>query len=189
MPESTKELSGRELDAATAERVMGWERVMLFDHAFNPVWLSDTTREMYTTGTQVPYLVPPGRMQDGANEVGAREVINGLTIGGDQDLPRYSESIEAAMQVVEKMRERGWSFDIYIFPESYSVSAFHSGASNDITEEYLSNMRTRTEDYVCRSFAKALCLAALEASGVDSATLFDLNEGNAALKAIDTGNE
>jgi hypothetical protein len=98
-----------------------------------------------------------------------------------------SESIEATMLVVDKMRERGWAFNIYIFPEFYNVSAFHLGTSNDITEQYLSNMRTRTEDYICESFAKALCLAALEASGVDPSMLFDLNEGNAALGAIESG--
>lgn len=76
MPESTKEQpTGRDLDAAVAERVMGWRRNPDYKNIEVPIL--DMAFEWYVSGY------------------------------GSNDLPRYSESIEAAMRVVEKMRELG----------------------------------------------------------------------------------
>lgn len=110
---------------------------------------------------------------------------------GDEENPTYqlftpSTSIEAAMEVVGKMREAGWCFEINCYPEDYNVSAYNSGTSGDITEEYLSNITTRTESYRCQSLAKAICLATLEASGTDAAELFDLNEANEAFRLTES---
>lgn len=76
----SKELSGRELDAAVAEKVMGWTRNPHYKDITMPIL--DMCFEWDACGY------------------------------GSNDLARYSESIEAAMQVVEKMRERGHSVQI-----------------------------------------------------------------------------
>lgn len=169
MPETTKELSGRELNEAIGS-AFGFQPSITWE-----ILNADETASMIgfeREAIAIKWLDEHPSLKRTHH------------VGTWRHWPNFAGSIEAAMQVVEKMRERGWAFQIYIFPESYNVSAFHSGTSNDITEEYMSNVRTRTEDYACRSFAKALCLAALEASGVDAAELFDLNEGNSALAAI-----
>jgi hypothetical protein len=70
MPESTKELSGEELDRAVAERVMG--------NTLPEVW-SDPT-------------VGPSHGDPGGYRIGVRP---------------YSSSIEAAMQVLDKLRHSG----------------------------------------------------------------------------------
>lgn len=73
---SDEQLSGRDLDLAVAERVMGWRLLDRQAMGWNP-----NGRDVWATG--------------------------------NLENPTYqrfmpSESIEAAMLVVEKMRERGW---------------------------------------------------------------------------------
>jgi hypothetical protein len=80
MPESTKELSGRELDGTIAELVMGWRKVQ-YNRA--------TSRLPFKwTG------IPP----DGHNY--------------RSEIWHFSSSIEAAMQVVEKLITAKWKIDI-----------------------------------------------------------------------------
>lgn len=85
------ELSGRELDAAVAEGVMGWE------------------------------FISPTRS-------GNRQYRNAdgdMILVGESALIstwKPSESIEAAMQVVEKMREREWFVEIANTPTGWFVN-------------------------------------------------------------------
>jgi hypothetical protein len=75
MPESTKELSGRELDAAVAERIMGWQRQDGYNY-----WMSfSSSGETFKLHALIATWKP-------------------------------SESIEAAMEVVEKMRRDHFRF-------------------------------------------------------------------------------
>lgn len=75
------QLSGRELDAVVAERVMGWRTSTISED----VWYSEAEHDSH-----------------------------------HRERFRPSESIEAAMQVVEKMRERGFAWDV----ESWTTPAF-----------------------------------------------------------------
>ena len=79
MSESTKELSGRELDAAIAEKIMLWTNVR--SGCYTPIgqeWCGDDpegTGGFYRTGRKI--------------------------------IPRYSERAEAAKQILEKIRQSG----------------------------------------------------------------------------------
>lgn len=75
----SEQLSGRALDLAVAERVMGFDRL--------------TARI------------------DPMNRDGEPQYYMGYPLGHDF-APVYSQSIEAAMQVVENMREQGWSITL-----------------------------------------------------------------------------
>lgn len=88
MSESSKELSGRELDIAIAQRVMQWPRRDRDDDRD----YEDTYFSAYNDGGQIV-------------------VFRG---GSQRSAERWSpaQNIEAAMQVVEKMRERDYSIQI-----------------------------------------------------------------------------
>src|ERR1041385_8335833 len=95
MSDSTKELSGRELDIAIAERVMRWPRRDRDDDRD----YEDTYFSAYNDGGQIV-------------------VFRG---GSQRSAERWSpaQNIEAAMQVVEKMREQHWCISI--------MNQFHKG--------------------------------------------------------------
>jgi hypothetical protein len=114
--ESTKELSGEELDRAVAERVMG--------NTLPEVW-SDPT-------------VGPSHGDPGGYRIGVRP---------------YSSSIEAAMQVVEKMRERHWCISI--------LNQFHEGPRWYASFEAVEREAYASDD----SLPTAICRAALAAIG------------------------
>jgi hypothetical protein len=82
--EPVKKLSGRELDVAVAERAMAH-----MAHADNGEGFCENCGEEMLEWKQMRY-----RQQGGIEPVETRCV------------PEYSESIAAAMQVVERMRER-----------------------------------------------------------------------------------
>lgn len=71
-----EKLSGRDLDAAVAERVMGWQRQPDYNY-----WMSFPAGESFSLHALIATWSP-------------------------------SESIEAAMQVVEKMWQLGWSIEM-----------------------------------------------------------------------------
>jgi hypothetical protein len=88
--ELVKKLSGRELDAAVAERVMG--HVI---HVDNGEGFCENCGEEMLEWKQIRH-----RQQGGVEPVETRCV------------PEYSESIEAAMQVVEKLWQMGWQVEM-----------------------------------------------------------------------------
>src|ERR1041385_4645627 len=97
MSDSTKELSGRELDIAIAERVMRWPRRDRDDDRD----YEDTYFSAYNDGGQIV-------------------VFRG---GSQRSAERWSpaQNIEAAMQVVEKTRERGVWTQIQTFAHTTQV--------------------------------------------------------------------
>ena len=125
MPEVLTEtaLSGRELDTAVAERVMGWRLINRRAMGWNPngpdVWAT-----------------------------------------GDADNPSFqsfepSRSIEAAMEVVEKMREQHWCIDM--------MNQFRKGPQWAVSFEGVEANDIRDVSAASDSLPTAICLAALKA--------------------------
>jgi hypothetical protein len=79
------ELSGRELDAAVAEQVMGFTRAPEPPHRTDNRAISG-----------VLYYLPETPWDRNQQNV----------------VPYFSSDVAAAMQVVEKMREQGWTFEL-----------------------------------------------------------------------------
>jgi len=144
MPESTKELSGAELDRAVAERVMGWHQET--DYDYKP--------------PQINWVDKNGDFQEIANCEG--QLAN---------LPLWkpSESIEAAFQVVEKMRERGFVFQLTDRFATYPRPWWAEFATPD--SEY-------GGQHFASTIPEAVCFAALEA-------MRQLTEQDAALACIE----
>jgi hypothetical protein len=96
--EPVEKLSGRELNAAVAERVMGWRRK------------------------------PNGMMHGRAQEVFVddRDNTHSITCGCAEDF-NPSCTIEAAMQVAERMREQGWSFACTLYAGQFPYASFCKG--------------------------------------------------------------
>lgn len=130
-------LSGRELDLAVAERVMGrrWfhcvaatgvERNQLFTAEQVETW-----RSVGWSATEIPSPPPADQFNDGS------------------DVPRYGESIEAAMQVVEKLNRR---MEVDYFPGSEMPWC-------------VMFVNSQTEAAWAETFPRAICRAALAAIG------------------------
>ena len=107
MSESTKELSGRELDIEIAERVMGW--VWMKRVGENVAWLFSPDSKDVDTGEK-GFFGEPIIRRNGI--VGPFTEYDGNARKEVADLPRWSSSIEAAMQIVGKMQERGFGVRI-----------------------------------------------------------------------------
>lgn len=108
MPESDKELSGKDLDAAVAERVMGW--IWLSRAGQGSAWLFPPDSKDVDTGEQGMFGEPIIERSywphfNGAI-VGPFIEYDGKSQKNESYVPHYSESIEAAMQVVEKLRDK-----------------------------------------------------------------------------------
>lgn len=133
-------LTGRELDAAVAERVMGVKltRAPLIPRTANgnSVFTDD--------GADAWYQAYP----------------DSIAI---KLLPRYSTDIAAAMEVLATLRAKGWSADIAMYPEDYVVSLFRFGDSDETRSQADSAWRSRTEDERGDVLATLICRAALAA--------------------------
>jgi hypothetical protein len=127
--EPVEKLSGRELDAAVAESVM-----VHVVHVDNGEGFCENCGEEMLEWKQMRY-----RRQGGIEPVETRCV------------PEYSESIEAAMQVVERMREQGWSFACTLYAGQFPYASFCKGT--------VATSRHAEAD----SLPVAICLAALAA--------------------------
>jgi hypothetical protein len=90
--ETKQELSGRELDAAVAERVMGWERVH-----------EESTWNGYATHKQLLGSSPAGR------KYGCYDPVYGV--------PHYSRDWSSGGLVIEEMRKRTESREWTTFVE------------------------------------------------------------------------
>ena len=119
MREEIKRLEGRELDAAVAEHVMGWERYGPpgFEYLGNPRTDPETDPDW-------------------------------------SRVPRYSTDIAAAWQVVELMRERGWTMRLYEWQKGGSTACFfrHNGR----LEEHWASGRNPAEA-ISRAALLAVC--------------------------------
>jgi hypothetical protein len=119
------ERQGRELDAEIA-RFLGWANV---------------EPNCYT---------PIGKEWCGDDPEGA----GGFYHTGRKIVPRFSESIEAAMEAVEKMRERGYGWTICTHRDGWFVRCF------ELPDE---GLHWRHSSVVKTSLAEAVCLSALAA--------------------------
>ncbi|HEX7333434.1 MAG TPA: hypothetical protein VF290_18160 [Pyrinomonadaceae bacterium] len=110
-----RKLSGRELDAAVAERVMGWQRQPDYNY-----WMSFPAGETFKLHKLIATWHP-------------------------------SESIEAAMDVVEKMRANGWSFACTMYDGKLPYASFCRSTVKS------------SRNAEAESLQEAICLAALKA--------------------------
>lgn len=118
-------MTSREIDAAIAEKIMGWYS------------LKESTN---TFGNTTYYGLT---FQDDAR--------------GGYEIPYYSSSISAGLEVVEKMRELGWYFE----------GANHEpDAIGPWLASFTTNDATDSIDVVGSSLPYCICLAALKALGV-----------------------
>lgn len=135
--------TGRDLDRVVAEKIMEWSiyhydkghpnncYYMLMDSSFNPVVFS--------------------QKQNWGQRKTEQEAWD--------DVPRFSEDIEAAWQIVEEMERRGWSYDLNsIFKPA--ACTFGKGLYDEYEhcwhEEYCAAAQTMPH---------TICLAALKAMG------------------------
>lgn len=129
---SDKELSGRELDITMAERVMCWPR---HDNDDDRDY-SETYFSAYNDGGQIVVFHE----------------------GSQRKAERWSptQSIEAAMQVVEKMQERGWESRIgtHSFGPRWMIEMYH-------TKDNLTRRESATSD----SLPECISRCALAAIG------------------------
>lgn len=130
MPESTKEPSGRELDVAVAERVMGQPVPPIVPDC---CLLVDKIPEPNTAWNHVHYYERGDECEW-------------------EPLP-FSESIEAAMRVVEKMQEQDFSVNLNAEPNDQWWVVF-SNIDGDMQEDSFSE-----------TLPEAICRAALAVVG------------------------
>lgn|ERR1051325_1469575 len=95
---SIKELSGRELDFAIAERVMG----SLQNHKSSGWGRGRADASGIYTESHCAYC---GTLRDDSD-------LTWWSNSCAESAPRYGESIEAAMRVVERMWESGWQVEM-----------------------------------------------------------------------------
>ena len=135
------QLSGRELDFAIAERFFNfrWFHCVagtgVVRNQFFHAELADTWRRLGWTLTEIAGQPPPDQLND------------------DSNTPRYSESIEAAMRVVERMQARDWNVSI---KDDHDVDAIW-----DVEFRYDNRCWHEYAD----SLPEAMCRAALAAIG------------------------
>jgi hypothetical protein len=122
MPES-KELSGRELNFAIAERVMGWERGKRYGNGNGEWIIPDWKQVLPLTWSRTP---------------------------------QFCESIEAAMQIVEKLRERGVWTQIQTFIHTTQVRVEMGVPSSECQE-----WGATAAEAICKCALKAVAKFAL----------------------------
>jgi hypothetical protein len=121
--------AGRELDALVAEKVMGWT-------------VNRTeSRHWHTVG-------PTGRERN--IQIGS-DCCAGQAYDSNAFMP--SKSIVSAWLVVEKMRERGWNFELHTSRDGEAAAAFHQSQDDDFEAYEL-------------TAPLAICRAALSAASV-----------------------
>jgi len=103
----SNKLSGRMLDAAIAEHVMRWHEQV--DYDYSP--------------PQINWVTANGEFIEIKYDVRNPENVNSLWGWCP------SESIKAAMQVVEKMREQGWSFACTLYEGKLPYASFCKGTA------------------------------------------------------------
>lgn len=111
-------LTGRELDAVVAERVMGWQRQPQYNY-----WMTFPEGETFQLHALIATWKP-------------------------------STEIATAMNVVERLRERGWTFEMYAHPEGFSAQAYSFLVNTTAIEHF-------TAKIICDSLPEAICRAAL----------------------------
>jgi hypothetical protein len=148
--------TGRELDAAVAERVMGWVWMSRINEG--SAWLFPPDSKDVDTGKTgifgEPIFTRSYWPYSHGSIVGPLTTYDGVSRKSESYEPHYSESIEAAMQVVEKMREQGWSFACTLYEGKLPYASFCKGT--------VATSRNAEAD----SLPEAICRAAL--SAVDS---------------------
>lgn len=148
--------SERQLDALIAEHVMGWERRTMIERVLDPAWrIGMGFNAMYKVADPVPFLVAPDTPVDAS--VGVRAIVGDLRIGGD--VPAYSTDANAAMQVVDAMREKKYSWSAQVPKKGDAWASFNYQGTGDPDGQ---ESGSKAADTFCR----AICLAALAAVGV-----------------------
>lgn len=132
-----KELSGRELDFAIAERLMEWTWWSLLTECYLvPPFLARTFSEHSAWGWQ------RGKTDRVGGEIATQFVDYSHVV-----LPRYSQSIEAAMQIVTKLSRRT---EVDYFPDT-------------VLPWCVMFVNAQTEAAWAKTLPEAICRAALAA--------------------------
>jgi len=133
-----KEPSGRELECEVAKRVFGfrWFHCAGANGVERDQFMSPETAETWRRLNWTLAEVD-GPQDDQFND--------------DTAAPKYSKSIEAAMQVVEKMREQGWSFACTWYEGKLPYASFCKGTAKS------------SRNAEANSLPEAICRAALAA--------------------------
>jgi hypothetical protein len=148
------ELTGRELDAAVAEKVMGWEWLERLNggskgtsrKAIFPPEDSDWVRVNFNADHWRPAQNGTERFSDWDDCCRSPD--------GDYGMPCYSTNIAAAMQVVER------------FPE-WTIFKVDDSENSTASVEYHVEVTNDCRVFTCRaaSVPEAICRAALAAEG------------------------
>lgn len=131
------QVAGRELDARVAVEVIGWGRQ-------SESWYDEE-------GVEGTRFISPSGEETTCFGWGADCTYDDLD---DTYLPRYSEDIAAAWQVVEKFKERGWDI-------GWHTHAKH-GTGWFVTDGREYDFYTLSGD-ACESAPLAICRAAIAA--------------------------
>lgn len=140
---------GPELDALVAEKVMGWEHVIKEDREY---YLGDTT---------------PGF--SGRNTYWVKGYSSfGVQIGECVLLPKFSTSIAAAWEVVEKLRtwDDGYRIGAYVGVEVWSPDR-ETETCCEVNIEWHAPAHVAEAGAIEATAPHAICLAALRAVGVE----------------------
>lgn len=135
--------AGRALDALIAEHVFGWRLISKLD-------LEDLGYSVKT-----PLLLPPGILLSVP-----KDQFNFIT----SHIPRYSEDIAAAWEVLAKLAEK-YEITFYNFKEDPANSNSKLLWKVQLREHYFTTAPGNGEDSIAESAPQAICLAALQAMG------------------------
>lgn len=151
-------MTDREIDALVAEKVMGWQSYIDKRDCWVVVRPVEKTNQ-FQDGRQTEWT---GERAWG-HDVASGKRWDRPWWGATQSVPEFSTDIAAAFFVVEAMRAKGFVFEFEWWPESENSAA-----------RFTNDRRERNEE--CdewRPFAaserpaRAICLAALKALGVE----------------------
>lgn len=128
----TREGLLRELDARVAERVMGWKHVR-------------------TPEISIPHFLSPEVL---TTDYMKRQRFIEVESGNEENAPRYSTDIAAALEVVDRLRQRGWTLEMYAHPEGFSAKGYTFLEGTNAINRF-------TGEFICASLSEAICGAAL----------------------------
>ncbi len=95
----------RALDVAVAEKWMGWQRMTLDEKEIDFEALIKGKMPLYRVVGQAEYLIPPTRDLAVSPDVGIREQLGDLRIGGE--LPHYTDEDAQALEVAKAIGDTG----------------------------------------------------------------------------------
>lgn len=140
----------RKIDAMVAERVMGWSSVGIWD-SYHKNEAGEHVRDEPQPDSS---YVGVGPNMIAEFKAGIRDATFGV-------IPAYSTDIAAAWEVIEKMRAKGWGYELFSMAGSTQHEATFGHPSD----------RTKDAAAETDSMPLSVCLAALRSVGVPEAEI------------------